>query len=148
LTYTIADELAASQQLVIAMMRMAAEDSSARVGAWTLRDIAGHLAASERECFEPRIRSIAAGERPKFDYYTNDERDFAGTQLNSAVEEWIATRSRLLDYVRTLTESERARVGFHDRYGEISVDRYLQIALDHDRDHLRGLERVAGELAR
>lgn len=148
MTYTIADELAASQQLVIAMMRMAAEDSSARVGAWTLRDIAGHLAASERECFEPRIRSIAAGERPKFDYYTNDERDFAGTQLNSAVEEWIATRSRLLDYVRTLTESERARVGFHDRYGEISVDRYLQIALDHDRDHLRGLERVAGELAR
>ena len=118
------------------------------MGAWTLRDIAGHLAASERECFEPRIRSIAAGERPKFDYYTNDERDFAGTQLNSAVEEWIATRSRLLDYVRTLTESERARVGFHDRYGEISVDRYLQIALDHDRDHLRGLERVAGELAR
>ncbi|TME91275.1 MAG: DinB family protein [Chloroflexi bacterium] len=148
MTRTVSDELVASQQLVIAMMRIAAEDGSARVGAWTLRDIAGHLATTERECFEPRIRSIAAGERPKFDYYTNDERDFSGTQLEAALEEWIATRSRLLDYVGSLTDSERARVGFHDRYGEISVDRYLEIALDHDRDHLRGLEHVAGELAR
>jgi len=145
---TLVDELASSQQLVVAMVRIAAGDGSARVGAWSLRDIAAHLAASERECFEPRIRAMASGEHPEFDFYTNDERDFSGLQLDTALEEWIATRSRLLDFVRRLTPSELARTGVHERYGEISVDRYLEIALDHDREHLRGLEAVAGSLAR
>ncbi len=148
MSYTILEELSASQQLVSAMIRIAAEDDFARVGAWSLRDIAGHLAASEKENFEPRIHSIAAGERPTMTFYSNDERDFSGTQLEDALGEWAETRARLLDYVRGLSDDERARTGLHDRYGEINVDRYLEIALEHDRDHLLGLERVAGELAR
>ena len=148
MNYTLCDELMASQQLVVAMMRVAADDTSARVGAWSLRDIAAHLAASERECFEPRIRAMAAGERPTFEFYTNDERDFSGVQLELALDEWTATRTRLVDFVRQLDDEARARVGLHQRFGEITVDRYLAIALDHDRDHLLGLERIAGELAR
>jgi hypothetical protein len=148
MSYTLCDDLIASQQLVTAMIRISADDGSARVGAWSLRDIAAHLAASERECFEPRIRAMAAGERPRFEYYTNDERDFSGTQLEEALAEWAATRGRLVDYVRELSDEERSRLGFHEQFGEITVDAYLKIALDHDRDHLRGLEHVAGELAR
>jgi hypothetical protein len=148
MSYTILEELAASQQLVSAMIRVAADDTMARVGVWSLRDIAAHLATSELECFEPRIRAIAAGEHPRFGFYTNDDRDFSGVQLEDALVEWSATRARLLEYVRGLSEEERSRVGHHDRYGEISVDRYLEVALEHDRDHLIGLERVAGELTR
>ena len=148
MTRHIIDQLAASQQLVATMLRIASEDSQARVGAWSLRDIAAHLAASERECFEPRIRAIAAGERPEFDFYANDERDFGGIQLEDALDEWLATRRRLLDFARDLDDEELARVGMHQRYGAVTVDRYLEIALEHDRDHLLGLERVAGELAR
>lgn len=130
------------------MIRIAADDPLARVGAWSLRDIAAHLAASERECYEPRIHAIAAGERPHFDFYTNDDRDFSGVQLEDALAEWAVTRERLLGFVRGLSSEERARVGYHDRYGEITVDGYLEVALGHDRDHLAGLERVAGELTR
>jgi hypothetical protein len=147
-TRPIVEELEASRQLVATMMRIAADDPSARVGAWSLRDIAGHLAASERECFEPRIHAIASGERPEFDFYANDDRDFGGVQLEDALDEWATTRDRLLEFVRGLNDEERARVGVHERYGEISVDRYLEIALEHDRDHLGGLERVAGARAR
>jgi hypothetical protein len=145
---SLLDDLAASQQLVATMLRIAAEDPSARIGAWTLRDIAAHLAASEREAFEPRIRAIASGERPSFGFYDNDDRDFAGEQMEDALDEWAATRGRVLDFVRALSEEERARVGVHERYGEVSVDRYLEIALDHDRSHLRDVERVAGGLPR
>lgn len=148
MTDELLDQLAASQQLVSTMLRIAAEDSSARVGAWSLRDIAAHLAASEREAFEPRIRAIAAGGRPSFGFYDNDDTEFAGIQLEDALNEWFDTRSRLLDFVRALTDDERAQVGVHEKYGEVSVDRYLEIALDHDREHLRGLEKVAGGLAR
>jgi hypothetical protein len=144
LSHSLADDLLASQQLVAAMMMMAADDPSARVGAWSLRDIAAHLAASERECFEPRIRAMAAGERPAFEYYTNDETDFSGTTLEAALDDWSAARARLADLTRDLTDDERGRVGFHERFGEITVERYLEIALEHDRDHLAGVERVAG----
>jgi DinB family protein len=142
------EELPSSLQLVSAMIRIAADDPSARVGAWSLRDIAAHLATSERECYEPRIHAIAAGERPHFDFYTNDDRDFSGVQLEDALAEWAETRERLLAFVRDLSPEERARVGYHDRYGEVTVDGYLEVALGHDRDHLAGLERVAGELTR
>lgn len=148
MTEDVVDELEASQQLVSAMIRIAADDQSARVGAWSLRDIAAHLAASEREAFDPRIRAMAAGERPTFNFYDNDGTDFSGIQLEEALNEWTDIRRRLLDFVRGLSLEERARVGLHERFGEVSVDRYLQIALDHDREHLRGLERVAGSLAR
>lgn len=142
------EDLSSSLQVVSAMIRIATEDPSARVGAWSLRDIAAHLAASERECYEPRIHAIAAGERPHFDFYTNDDRDFSGVRIEDALAEWAETRERLLDFVRGLSGEERARVGYHDRYGEVSVDGYLEVALAHDRDHLAGLERVAGELTR
>jgi DinB superfamily len=145
----ILERLLNSQQLVIAMLRVSAEDSSARIGAWDLRDIAAHLAASEREAYVPRIRAIAGGENPAFETYTNDDTDFSGIHLDDALDEWIATRTMLVGFVRGLDEERRTKLtGHHERYGEVTVDRYLQIALQHDQDHLRGLERLAGQLTR
>jgi len=142
------DELASSQQLLVAMTQLIADDAPERVGAWTLRDIAAHLATTEKECFEPRIRAMAAGERPAFDYYSNDERDFDGIALQDALSEWAETRARLIDFVRGLSDEERARVGVHKKFGELTVDGYLRIALEHDQDHLLSLERLATEAAR
>lgn len=138
-----------SQQLLIAMLRVAADDPSARIGAWNLRDIGAHLAATERDCYVPRIRSIAANESPLFDFFTNDGEDFSGIHLDDALDEWSGTRAMLLGYVRTLDEEQRTRLtGRHERYGDVTVDRYLEIAHEHDQDHLRGLERLAGQLTR
>ncbi len=145
---TLLEELKASQQLVVAMTQLIADDDPARVGAWTLRDVAAHLAATETECFEPRIRAMAAGQRPQFEYYSNDERDFDGISLQAALTEWASTRNRLIDFVRGLSEEQRNRVGVHAKFGELTVDGYLRVALDHDQDHLRSLERLATEAAR
>jgi hypothetical protein len=145
----ILDELANSQQLMIAMLRVSEEDPSARVGAWDLRDIAAHLAATEREAYVPRIRAIAADENPSFGFYNNDDTDFSGIHLDDAIDEWVATRTMLIGFVRTLDENQRTVLtGRHERFGKVTVDRYLEIALRHDRDHLQGLERLAGELTR
>jgi len=145
----ILDDLVSSQQLVMAMLRVSVEDPSARIGAWDVRDIAAHLAATERDCYVPRVRAIAAGEHPAFELFTHDGADFSGIHLEDALDEWTATRLMLMGYVRTLDEEQRTRLtGHHDRYGDLTVDRYLEIALKHDRDHLSGLERLAGELTR
>jgi DinB superfamily len=125
------------------------EDPSARIGAWDVRDIAAHLAATERDCYVPRVRAIAAAEHPSFELFTHDGADFSGIHLEDALDEWTATRLMLIGYVRTLDEEQRTRLtGRHERYGNLTVDRYLEIALKHDRDHLSGLERLAGELTR
>ncbi|MGH7764484.1 MAG: DinB family protein [Candidatus Dormibacteraceae bacterium] len=147
MTDRLLDELAASQSLVIGMTRLFADDDH-RVGAWTLRDIVAHLAASERECFAPRIRAMVAGEKPRFEWYSNDERDFDGLTLEAVLGDWTETRAGLIDFVGGVTAEARQRAGVHATYGEISVDDYLRIALEHDRDHLGALERLAGELAR
>lgn len=145
----ILDDLVSSQQLVMAMLRVSVEDPSARIGAWDVRDIAAHLAATERDCYVPRVRAIAAGEHPSFELFTHDGADFSGIHLEDALDEWTATRLMLIGYVQTLDEEQRTRLtGRHDRYGDLTVDRYLEIALKHDRDHLSGLERLAGELTR
>lgn len=142
------EDLKSSQQLVVAMTQLIEDDAPGRVGAWTLRDIVAHLAATEVECFEPRIRSMAAGERPKFEFYSNDERDFDGVTMQTAVTEWVDTRARLIDFVRELSDEERSRVGVHAKFGDLTVDGYLRIALEHDQDHLKSLERLATEAAR
>lgn len=146
---SILDALVNSQQLVSAMLRVTADDPSARVGAWDLRDIAAHLAASERDCYVPRIRAIAAGHNPVFDFFTNDGSDFSGIHLDDALEEWVATRLMLIGYVGTLDDHQWTRLsGHHERYGHVTVDRYLEIALEHDQDHLQDIERLAGGLKR
>ena len=143
------DDLLNSQQLMIAMLRVSEEDPSARVGAWDLRDLAAHLAASERDCYVPRIRAIAAGENPTFGVFNNDDTDFSGIHLDDALDEWTATRVMLIGYVRTLDENQRTELaGQHEQFGRVTVDRYLEIAMKHDQDHLSGLERLAGELTR
>ena len=97
----------------------------------------------------PRVRAIAGGEHPAFGLFTNDGTDFSGIHLDEALDEWTATRLMLIGYVKTLDADQRTTLtGRHERYGEVTVDRYLEIALAHDRDHLRGLERLAGELTR
>ena len=145
----ILEKLLNSQQLMIAMLRVSADDPSARIGAWDLRDIAAHLAASERESVVPRVHAIAAGERPSFSVYTNDDTDFSGIHLDDALDEWTATRMMLIGFVRTLDQDQRTKLtGHHEKFGEVTVDRYLEIALQHDQDHLLGLERLAGELTR
>ena len=145
----IVEQLTNSQQLVVAMIRVCSEDPSARIGAWDLRDIAAHLAATERDGYVPRIHSIAGGEHPSFGMFTNDDTDFSGIHLDDALDEWTATRMMLLGFVQTLDSDQRTKLtGRHERYGEVTVDRYLEIALRHDRDHLSGLERLAGELTR
>jgi len=135
------DELAVSQQRVIDAMRSKA-DRPAPKGEWSALEVAGHLAASERECFEPRIKAIASGSHPHFDFYSNEGRDFSRVPIESSLAEWKATRMRIIDFVARLTPGQLEHKGRHDAYGEITIGRYLQIALDHDAEHLQDLSRL------
>lgn len=148
MTASVAEDLMASQQRIAARMRLLDAGVAARVGEWTVRDVAAHLAACDKECFEPRVRAMAGGARPRFDFYSNDDRDFGDVELAAALDEWSVARARLCGFVRDLSPEELNRVGQHDEFGEITIERYLEIALEHDRDHLEALEQSESGLAR
>ena len=115
---------------------------------WSFRHIAAHLEACQTECVLVRVRQIAAGAKPKFDFYHNYGWDFSDRDLRHTVREWRESRARVFDFVRSLSSERLSRTGSHRTFGEITVLDYLQVDLDHDREHLADLKAMLGERAR
>jgi hypothetical protein len=115
---------------------------------WSFRQIAAHLEACQSECVLVRVRQIAAGAKPRFEFYDNDGWDFSDRDLRHSVREWRESRGRVFDFVRSLSPERLSRTGSHRTFGEITVLDYLRVDLDHDREHLADLNQVLAERAR
>ena len=61
-------------------------------GQWSLREIAAHLVEAEEGCLLKRIRLIATGERPHFDFYLNSEDDLSQYDMLDSLERWFNAR--------------------------------------------------------
>ena len=61
-------------------------------GHWSFRHIAAHLEACQTECVLVRVRQIAAGAKPTFEFYDNDGWDFSDRDLRHSVREWRESR--------------------------------------------------------
>jgi DinB superfamily len=109
---------------------------------WSFRHIAAHLEACQTECVLVRVRQIAAGAKPKFEFYDNDGWDFSDRDLSRSVREWREGRARLFEFVRSLSPERLARTGSHRTFGEITVLDYVRIDLEHDREHLADLNEM------
>jgi hypothetical protein len=115
---------------------------------WSFRHVAAHLEACQTECVLVRVRQIAAGAKPKFEFYDNDGWDFSDRDLRDSVREWRESRARVFNFVRSLSPERLSRTGSHRTFGEITVVDYLKVDLDHDREHLADLKEMLGERAR
>jgi len=112
---------------------------------WSFRHIAAHLEACQTECVLVRVRQIAAGAKPKFEFYDNDGWDFSDRDLRRSLGEWRDSRSRLIEFVRALSPERLSRTGSHRTFGEITVLDYLKVDLEHDREHLADLNEMLGK---
>jgi hypothetical protein len=107
---------------------------------WSFRYIAAHLATGEKECLAERLRQIATGTNPVFDMYLNSQNDFSGMDMQRTLQDWVATRQAICDYVRALPEESLLLTASHAAYGTITMLDYLRIWLEHDQEHLQDLE--------
>lgn len=103
---------------------------------WSFREVAAHMEACQTECVLVRIRQIAAGAKPKFDFYDNDGWDFSDRDLRDSLDQWTDGRARVFEFVRSLSPERLARTGNHRTFGEMTVADYLKVDLDHDDAHL------------
>lgn len=109
---------------------------------WSFRHIAAHLEACQTECVFVRVRQIAAGAKPTFEFYDNDGWDFSDRDLSRSLREWRESRTRVFEFIRSLTPEQLARTGSHRTFGEITALDYLAVDLEHDREHLADLEEM------
>ncbi len=103
---------------------------------WSYRFIAGHMAQVELDCHLNRVWRIAAGEKPHYNYYSNAGWDFSHYEINEWLYLWRGRRQELLEFVRSLTPEQLAHSGTHELFGSITVQDVLQIAYEHDQEHL------------
>jgi len=108
---------------------------------WSFREIAAHLEATQRECLLVRVQQIASGSHPRFESYRNDGRDFGPADLNDSLRGFADARQAVRDVAIGLSPEQQRFTGQHQTFGELTVERYLEIDLEHDQGHLRDLER-------
>jgi hypothetical protein len=113
---------------------------------WSFRFIAAHMEACQTECVLVRVRQMAFGAKPSFEFYDNEGWDFSDRDLAESIRQWQESRARVFAFIRSLSPDRLARTGSHGTYGEITPVDYLKIDLEHDREHIKDLESMLSEL--
>jgi hypothetical protein len=133
------DKLQASQDQIVRLLEsmVGVQDWQPEPVEWSFRLIAAHLATAECKCHLRRVRSIAAGDTPQLDNYTNVGADFAAQDLRDSLAAWVATRQQLIAFVRDLSAPQLSYVGLHEAVGPMTVLDALQELLDQDQGNLR-----------
>lgn len=140
----IVNDLLDSQRAITALLTTVADKQAWRPAPkqWSFRQIAWHLAITERECLFDRVQRIASGSNPTFGIYLDRDAEFMTRDLHFALEQWADARQAVIDFVNTLPDSALAHTGYHPSFGRLTVLGYLQIFLDHDQRHLADLQQM------
>jgi hypothetical protein len=120
----------------------AAADRPGTPGEWTPAEVVRHLIAVEDEVWQSRLARLAAEDRPHWPWTEPGlAPGFDGRPLDDVLTAFADARAATAATVRALDEVGWERSGTHDTYGVLDVEGLLRIAIDHDGDHLAGLDR-------
>jgi hypothetical protein len=109
-------------------------------GEWGPSEVVRHLVAVEREVWQARFAQIAADDDPHWGWTEPGlEPSLEGAALEEILAAFEARRAVSAATVRSLDESGWARSGMHATYGVLDVAGLLDLAIDHDEEHLEGL---------
>ncbi len=112
------------------------------VGEWGPAEITRHLIAVEAEVWQSRLARVASENDPLWGWTEPGlAPGFDDAPLDEVLAAFAAARAATVATVRALDDAGWARHGTHATYGVLDVAGLLRIAIDHDSDHLRGLER-------
>jgi hypothetical protein len=111
-----------------------------RAGEWCLTEVMAHLLDLERTVFVPRLRRIAAEERPAFETFDADawarERDHRARDFRADLAAFVEARAATLEFLRGLPRGAGERPGFSGHFGPVTLAQYATHVADHDLEHL------------
>lgn len=110
-------------------------------GEWSPRQVVCHLVAVEAEVWHARLDALwEAAAEPHWPWVEPGPWDGVGSEtLERALEAFRIRRAATLDRLARLDDAGWRRTGVHATYGRIDVERLIEIAIDHDREHLASL---------
>jgi hypothetical protein len=120
---------------IVSNLPRSAQDERPTEGAWSPREVLGHLLHSETTAMGPRVKR--ASEENNVRYETAAPPAPPPGDPREMSNEWADARAANLVWLRKLKPEQRAHVVQHPRFGEITVDTYIAEWAYHDLDHLR-----------
>jgi hypothetical protein len=113
--------------------------------AWSIRQIAAHLADAEM-VGAYRIRVVAAEENPTMLAYNEkawaENLDYARRKPSQSLESFRRTRAETFELLQGLPEAAFARAGNHTEHGRITLLDLLRIYAEHAEGHARQIQSV------
>jgi len=123
----------------------ATEGRALPAGEWGPAEVTRHLIAVEDEVWQARLARVAAEDHPRWTWTEPGlAAGFEGSTLDEITAAFAAARALTVSTVCALDEAGWARSGTHQTYGLLDVEGLLRLAIDHDREHLAGLDQAAG----
>lgn len=111
-----------------------------RTGEWCLTEVLAHLLDLERTLFLPRLRRIAAEDRPAFEAFDPDtwagERDHRMRDFGADLKAFAQARADTLRFLEALPRGAAERLGLSGHFGPVTLAQYATHAADHDLEHL------------
>ncbi len=127
-----------------AELARAAEGRTAPEGEWSARDILRHLIAVDVEVFGRRLRDLREQDHPRWSWVEPRFDDGpADRPLTVLIETFSDGRRALVATVNELRPADWERSGTHDTLGVLDVAGLLEVAIDHDDEHISAIRRLA-----
>jgi DinB superfamily len=119
-------------------------------GGFSLLEHVWHLGDLEREGYAERITRLRRGERPHLADFEGDriarERDYQGLDLADGLARFRAARTRNLEALRGLAESEWDLGGTQEGVGPVTLRDLPRMMREHDEGHRHEIEALLAEL--
>jgi len=117
-----------------------------REGEWSITEVLAHLLDLERTLVLPRLRRIAAEDRPAFDTFDVDAwaraRDHRLRDFAADLEAFAEARADTLRFLEALPGAAAERLGLSGHFGPVTLAQYATHAADHDLEHLAQMRDV------
>ncbi len=114
-----------------------------RPGEWSMKEVMAHLLKVERDLFLPRLKRLAAEDRPVFESFDPDawarERDHRQGDFMDEWRQFAAVREETVALLRSAPAAAADRVGISGFFGPVTLGQYATHVADHDIEHLAQL---------
>ena len=118
-----------------------AADKPVPAGEWGPTEVVRHLIAVEESVWLPRLETLAAGEKPTWPWVEPAPWQGApGSSLDELLARFAALRGEVVAILNSFDDEGWSRTGIHETWGEVDVATLMGKALDHDDEHIEGLD--------
>lgn len=121
-----------------------AHDAPTLEGEWPPSVVLGHVTQVDEQVWMHRIEAMLAAQRdnsapPTFSWWEPDPQEtrsaYSDYSLDRAGAELMASRTKMVTFLRGLTTQEWASLGRHETFGELDISTLLLEVLRHDEEH-------------